>query len=354
MPTPTIPAGNQFMDILLWSGTGGSAGATRVLTGLNFQPDFTWEKDRLSSQDHHLFDSVRGAGLSKTLASNSTGAEGGFNDTLYGYLSSFNSNGVTTTNGSSTWDNWNKSGDTYVAWNWKAGGAAVTNTSGTISSQVSANTTSGFSIVTYTGNGTGGATVGHGLGVAPSMVIVKRRDGVASWIVNHTSAGTGFLLLESTSAYNSATTYWTTAPTSSLLPTLTSNSEVNGTSNTYVAYCWAPIAGYSAFGSYTGNGSTDGPFVYTGFRPRLVLVKESSSAGNNWVIYDTARDTFNECSKILYPNASNAEFDGSTVNLDILSNGFKPRDNWGGNNNSGSTYIYACWAENPFKYANAR
>ena len=186
------------------------------------------------------------------------------------------------------------------------------------------------------------------------MVIVKRRNGVASWIVNHTSAGTGFLLLENTVAYNSATTYWTTAPTSSLLPTLTSNSEVNGTSNTYVAYCFAQVAGYSAFGSYSGNGSSDGPFIFTGFRPRWVLIKVSSGGTGSWILYDTARNTYNVSQNILYPNLSNAEATTTSANLDILSNGFKLRTSNADFNGSGFTYIYMAFAENPFKFSLAR
>jgi hypothetical protein len=355
MPTPTIPAGNQFMDILLWSGTGGSAGATRVLTGLNFQPDFTWEKDRASSQDHHLFDSVRGAGLSKTLASNSTGAEGGFNDTLYGYLSSFNSNGVTTTNGSSTWDNWNKSGDTYVAWNWKAGGAAVTNTAGSISAQVSANTTSGFSVVTYTGNGTGGATVGHGLGATPSLILLKVRNAVARWVVYQkdvTTANNQFLELNSTAAVQtSGTNMWTVASMNGTTFGLGTNGDTNGSTLTFVAYCFAPIAGYSAFGSYTGNGSTDGPFVYLGFRPAFFMVKRTNTTGA-WLMLDSKRIGYNPDQNHLQANTSDQEF--TDIDSDFLSNGFKARGTAADLNASGSTYIYMAFAENPFKYANAR
>jgi len=357
LPTPTIGAtasttANKYMDVTLYTGNS----TTNVITNSgSMQPDFVWIKSRSNSQNNDLFDSVRGAGY--VLFSNATNAE--TNNTAN--FTSFNSNGFSlASNGGDT----NFSGYTYVGWQWRASNAtAVTNTAGSITSTVSANTTAGFSIVTYTGNGTGGATVGHGLGVAPSMIIVKRRDngsGGTNWFVynkylnNGTTPEQFYLILQSTNGQGGASNVWNdTAPTSTVFSVGTSV-ETNGSGGTLVAYCWSEIAGFSKFGSYTGNGSTDGTFVYTGFRPRFVLVKESSSAGNNWVIYDTARDTFNECSKILYPNASNAEFDGSTVNLDILSNGFKPRDNWGGNNSSGSTYIYMAFAESPFKYANAR
>jgi hypothetical protein len=353
MPTPTIPAGNLYMDTLLWSGTGGSAGATRALTGLNFQPDFTWQKNRASSQDHHLFDSVRGAGLSKTLASNSTGAQGAFGDTSFGYLSSFDANGVTTTNGSSTWDNWNKSGDTYVAWNWKASGAAVTNTTGSISAQVSANTTSGFSVVTYTGN-SAGATVGHGLGVKPAMIIIKNRASSSNWRVWHQSLSSqtqSYLSLNLTNAATTDATIWNnTAPISSVF-SVGNDSSVNTSPNTYVAYCFAEVAGYSKFGSYTGNGSTDGTFVHLGFRPRFVITKRTDSTGA-LVIWDSARDTYNATEKGLLANASNAE--DTTNYIDFLSNGFKLRNTYGSQNGSGATYIYMAFAENPFKNSLAR
>ncbi len=344
------------MNVLTWSGTGGSAGATRSLTGLGFKPDFVWEKDRLSSQDHHLFDSVRGAGLSKTLASNSTNAEGSFNDTLYGYLSSFDSDGMTTTNGSSTWDNWNKSGDTYVGWAWRASNAtAVTNTDGNRTSTVSANTSAGFSIVTFTTQSSGTATVGHGLGVAPSMIITKLRTDASNWNVFHSSVGnTGILNLNTTGATITNSQYWNnTSPTSSVF---TTGTWYTG-SLTAVAYCFAQIAGYSAFGSYTGNGSTDGPFVYTGFRPKYWLIKRTDSS-DFWVTDNSVTSPYNLTSKYLLPNTADAEGDtGSNPAgqaMDVLSNGFKLRNTNSGRNASGGTYIYMAFAESPFRYANAR
>jgi hypothetical protein len=350
MPTPTIPDGKLFMNATLYTGTGATQNITNGVAGQSFQPDLVWIKNRSSTNAHQLTDSVRGVNLA--LASDLTIAE------FTGNINAFNANGFQLTGATNAV---NSSGQTYVGWQWKAGGAAVTNTDGTISSQVSANTTSGFSVVTYTGNGTGGATIGHGLGAKPSFFIIKKRTNSGTeygWYCYSSVLGaTNHLVLNTTAGSSASSFLFNDTEPTSVAPyvfTVGTSPATNEISIAYVAYCWAAVPGYSAFGSYTGNGSTDGPFVYTGFRPRLVLVKESSSAGNNWVIYDTARDTFNECSKILYPNASNAEFDGSTVNLDILSNGFKPRDNWGGNNNSGSTYIYMAFAENPFKYANAR
>lgn len=344
LPTPTIGASsatqaNKYFNAVLRNGYGSSGGTLDC----GFQPDFVWEKTRSAASSHTVWDSVRG--LPNALRPNETTAELSQN-----WLTGFVSNGLTFgTNDYGT-------GVTLVEWVWKANqGTNVTNTSGSITSTVSANTTAGFSIVTYTGNGSN-STIGHGLGVAPSFIIAKARNSAQRWTVYTAALGNGYYgYLNETFAFDTANASlrWNTAPTSSVFGVGTSV-DVNNNTTTYVAYCFAQVAGYSAFGSYTGNGSSDGPFVFTGFRPRFVLVKESSASGNNWVIYDTARDTYNECSKILYPNLSNAEFDGSTVNLDILSNGFKPRDNWGGNNNSGSTYIYAAFAESPFKYANAR
>jgi hypothetical protein len=211
-------------------------------------------------------------------------------------------------------------------------------------------------VVTYTGTGAN-ATVGHGLGVAPGMVIVKSRSSVYDWGVYHSantaSPATQRLLLSSTAATDTNSTYWNnTAPTSSVF-SLGSQPNVNNSASTYVAYCFAPVAGYSAFGSYTGNGSTDGPFVFLGFRPRFVMIKRTDAV-NNWVIYDTARNTFNKTSKYLYAQSSQAEVDDTVDYIDILSNGFKPRATWSGLNASGGTYIYMAFAESPFKNSLAR
>ncbi len=349
LPTPAIAKGNQYFDVLTWSGTGGSSGATRSITGLNFQPDFLWEKARSSGSGHQLLDVVRGVGQNKVLASNSTGAEPtpANTESLYGWLSSFNSDGFTTTNGTSTWDNWNKSGDTYVAWNWKAGGTGVTNTAGQITSTVSANTTAGFSIVTFTTDNTT-KTVGHGLGVKPSLVIVKSRSVAGNWLVITDILGSmQYGVLNSTAAF---TSIGYSAPTS----TVFQYNDNNGV--TQVAYCFAPVAGYSAFGSYTGNGSADGPFVYTGFRPRWLLFKDSSNGTWPWIIVDTARNTYNVMNAYLSPNNSNAEatnFTGNAI-IDATANGFKVRTSDAYTNTSTNTYIYAAFAESPFKYALAR
>ena len=361
---PAINKPNQHFDVLTWSGTGGGSGATRSITGLNFQPDFVWEKARSSGTGHQLLDSVRGVGQNKVLASNSTGdePEPAGTESLYGWLSSLDSGGFTVTNGTSTFDNWNKSGDTYVGWTWKAGGAAVTNNDGTITSQVSANPTAGFSVVTFTAPGSGNFSAGHGLGVTPGMVITKVRGRATSWITWHNRLNSGspgttyYVELNTTGGTSTFASVWgSTGVTSSVIGMGVGASCA--ASDTIVAYCFAPIAGYSAFGSYTGNGSVDGPFVYTGFRPRFILYKRATGGLGNWVILDTARDTYNLSSTRLFPSDAATTETAATAQMDILSNGFKIRVSGAtdtGTNDGSSTYIYAAFAEAPFKYANAR
>jgi hypothetical protein len=248
----------------------------------------------------------------------------------------------------------NDSGQTYIGWQWKGGGTAVSNTSGSITSSVSANTTSGCSVVGYTGTGAN-ATVGHGLGVAPSMIIVKTRSVAANdWRVYHASLGaTQYINLnEGLAAAVFAANWNNTAPTSSVF-TIGTNSAVNTSAGTYVAYCFAAIKGFSAFGSYTGNGSTDGPFVYCGFRPRWILLKRTDAAAD-WHLHDTSRDPYNSSNTILLPDSSSADLVNTAFALDILSNGFKLRTTDGSTNASGSPFIYAAFAENPFQNALAR
>ena len=360
LPTPTIGAtsttqANDYFNAVLWTGANTSAGNS--VTGVGFSPDFVWAKIRSQGYANLLYDRLRGTGGTAELSSNETSAEGGTTASERGYLNSFDSDGfssVVGTNGDNLY--FNQTSQTYVAWNWKANGAGSSNTAGTITSTVSANTTSGFSIVTYTGNVTSGATVGHGLGVAPSMVIIKWRTGGSTqpWVVYHISTGnSAFCTLNTTNASSSlggVGVLNNTTPGSSVI-TLGDYSGTNGSGTTYVAYCFAPVAGYSAFGSFTGNGSNDGPFVYTGFRPRYVMIKISSSTGS-WVVYDSVRATYNVMDKELYPNISDAE--GANAFLEFTSNGFKVRSGaatWNANN---STNIYACFAESPFKYSLAR
>ena len=336
LPEPTVVQGDDYFNTVLYTGTGASLG----VTGVGFQPDFTWIKTRSGAVGHIQVDAIRGA--TKYLQSNNTNAEG----TDSNVVASFGSDGFTVGSDATT----GGSGSTYVAWNWKAGVSNVINEDGTITSTVRANPTAGFSIVSYTGTGSL-ATVGHGLGVAPSMIIVKNRSTTTFWAVYHASLGnTQGIELNSTNAASTQTAYWnSTSPTSSLF-TVNTDNRVNGSSNNMIAYVFAAIPGFSAFGSYTGNGSTDGPFVFTGFRPAFVMVKRTNGAVG-WGIYDTARNTFNAFDKTLVANVSDAE--QTTVIGDILSNGFKFRYS-GSQNTSGATYIYMAFAENPFKYSLAR
>ena len=365
LPDSIVPVGAQYMAATTYTGNNSSTGTSRSITnggnntlGTTFQPDFVWIKNRSNAYSHNLYDSVRGSGSARDLQTDTTNSEAtnATNAALYGYLSAFNSNGFTTTNGTDAtspgiWVNQNA--QTFVAWQWRASNAsAVTNTAGSISSQVSANQTAGFSVVTYTGTGVNGATVGHGLGVAPRMFIVKSRSNVRNWQTYHASIGnTGALYLNTTNATVTASTNWNnTSPTSSVI-SLGTDGNVNVNAETYVAYCFAAVPGYSAFGSYTGNGSADGPFVFLGFRPRWIMIKRTDTTAN-WRILDTSRSTFNVESLELYPNLSNAE--GTFASLDGLSNGFKIRNTDTAYNTNGGTYIYAAFAENPFKNSLAR
>jgi hypothetical protein len=339
LPTSTIVKGNTVMDATLYTGTGASLSVTNTAS---FKPDFVWTKSRSNATDHKLTDSVRG--VTKALASNSTNAE--TTDTQG--LTAFNSNGFTL----GTDANYNGSGRTFVGWQWQAGqGSTSSNTNGSITSTVSVNASAGFSVVTFsTPLVYTNATVGHGLGVTPAMFIVKNRNGAANinWNVYHQSLGnTQAIYLNLSNAATTSSTFWNnTSPTSSVF---TVGANLYNSSD-MVAYCWTPIAGYSAFGSYTGNGSTDGPFVYLGFRPRFILFKATNNA-QDWVVYDSARDTYNSVSNYLFPNSSAAE--ASFANTNFLSNGFKLVSSVS-LNYSGYTYIYAAFAENPFKNALAR
>jgi len=353
LPNSTIVKGNTVMDATLWTGTGG---ARTITNAALFQPDFVWVKRRSSVDDHYSYDSVRGANLN--LIPNSTVAQA--NVTTYGSggIGEATSTGFTIVAGTTNANNLNGSGITYVGWQWQAGqGSTSSNTSGSITSTVSVNATAGFSIATYSGATSGAKTVGHGLGVAPKMIIIKWRTGGTgqSWAVYHASLGNDkYLALNSTAAAATDTNLWqNTAPTSSVF-SVGYDTWVNSNGFTYVAYCWAEIAGFSKFGSYTGNGSADGPFVYTGFRPKFVMLKSSSYAPSEWVILDTSRDTYNAEANMLFPNLSNAETNVGAI-LDGLSNGFKLKIAGGVSiNNNGDTYIYMAFAENPFKNANAR
>ena len=342
MAYSTISKPGLHFNTKLYNGTGSS----NAVTGVGFQPDFTWIKRRNSATNHHLHNAISGA--TKVLYSNSTGAE----STDAQKLSSFDSDGFTVgTNGDA-----NNSSGTFVSWNWKANGAGSANTDGSINSTVSVNTTAGFSIVSYTGNGSSTATVGHGLGVTPAMIIIKNRTEATSWCVTHKSLTTDKVLrLEGTNAEgdigdgeldsppNNSSTFGFNNGTSG-----TPLKVVNESSDNYIAYCFAEKKGYSKFGTYTGNGTSgvdgagDGTFVYTGFKPSMIIIKPISTTGN-WQIHDTKRDGYNVKNDNLAPNNNAQEADNKF--MDIVSNGFKLRS--GTYSASGVTYIYTAFAEEP-------
>ena len=330
MPYATIDSPNKHFDTTTYTANGGSQ---TITNSGSMQPDFFWGKVRSTTSNNILINSV--VGVSKYLYSNTTGSE----VTDANYFTSFNSNGFSV--GSNNYSN----GTTMVAWQWKGGGTGVSNTAGTISSTVSANTTSGFSIVTYTGNLTAGATVGHGLGVAPSMIIIKNRNSATEWLTYHKSLGNGkYLALQSTAAQAGSVTIWGTSSTTFTLAQ--AYGDYNGNGNSLVAYCFAEVKGFSKFGSYTGNGNADGTFVYTGFTPAFLIFKSSSLGTTNWQLLDNKRNTFNPQNNHLRPNGSGAEFTNYPV--DFLSNGFKFRNTDGDNNQSGETYIYMAFVSSPF------
>jgi len=352
LPTPTIgataaTAAGKYFNTVIWTGTGG----TRSITGVGFQPDFVWAKARSQAYSNILFDSNRGVG--KNLLTDTTGAEA--TNEANGYISSFDADGFSSNFSAAANYYFNQSGTTYVAWNWNAGGSTVTNTAGSISAQVRANPTAGFSIVTFTApSGSTAYTVGHGLGTTPAMIIVKDRGAAGNdwyvWHKGYSNTAQGNQRLNTTAAVGNSSSVWNnTAPTDTVFSSLSGTAVSSST--TAVAYCFAEIAGYSAFGRYTGNGSSNGPFVFTGFRPRFVMVKRTTSTGA-WCVYDTSRNTYNVADLEINPNSSAAENSGNA--LDVLSNGFKWRDSFGAHNAVGVDYIYMAFAEHPFKNALAR
>ena len=339
LPAPAIKDGSAHFQTALHTGTG-SAITINQSGNSTFTSDFVWTKGRSGATDHILSNVISGTGkylVSDTTADEVTNAQAltafGAGSISYGTMAAVNTNAAT-----------------YVDWMWKGGGAGVSNTSGSITSTVSANTTAGFSVVTYTGTGAN-ATVGHGLGVAPSMIIVKPKGSVVdNWGVYHASLGnTSRLLLNTTAAVATNATYWnSTSPTSSVFSLGTSG--LGNAVDSYLALVFAPIAGFSAFGSYTGNASADGPFIYTGFKPAWVMWKNASAAATSWLIKDTSRDTYNVMTTRLFAENPNAD-DVNTSNdlIDYVSNGFKVRSASGAQTNgSGNTIIYAAFASNPF------
>ena len=342
MPAPTIdPAADDtpedYFNTVLWTGTGSG----QSITGMGFQPDWLWFKNRNGGSDHALIDSVRG--VNKGLVSNSTAAEvtsGASND-----LVSFDSDGFTT-GIPQNFGSLGSSGLTIATWGWKAGGTASSNTDGSITSSVSANQDAGFSIVTWTGT-SGTDTMGHGLGTAPSMIITKSLSG-DNWIVYHKDLGaTKQLYLDLTNPVETNANIYSVVPTSSVFTIGSWSSTRN-----FVSYCFAEKYGYSKFGYYTGNGSTDGGFIYTGFKPAFLICKNTNTSSHHWTMTDNKRPEYNVINKYLYANSSGSEMTGDRV--DFLADGFKLRHGDWDNNRNGVGYIYMAFAENPFKYANAR
>jgi hypothetical protein len=342
LPAPVVTKPSEYMDVALY--TGNSTGSqSQTISGLGFSPDLLWIKSRSTVHDNFIFDAIRGP--AKYFRSNSTDGDSGADTS---YLNSFNSDGFTV----GYRDNTNEISHTFVAWTWDAGSSTVTNTQGSISSQVRANPGAGFSVVTWgTGSNTGSQSIGHGLNVSPQFVITKVIDAADSWLTWHHKLGTNeALFLNNTNAAASNAAYAITPSSTTITVANVSNWWI--ANKNYLFYCFAPVAGYSSFGSYTGNGSADGPFVFCNFRPRWVLFKNTNS-GENWRIMDAARNTYNVANSILYPNLSNAE-GSSAVGFDILSNGFKIRESGSELNASGATIVYAAFAESPFQYARAR
>ena len=337
MAYTTIDDPSAHFHTQLYTGDGNSTQAITNDGNSDLQPDWIWTKQRSHAVGHNLTDSSRGA--SKALFSESTDAE----DTG-GNISSFDSDGFTTTDANRT----NQSGRTFVAWQWKAnGGTTSSNSNGSITSTVQANTTAGFSIVTYTGTGST-ATVGHSLGVIPSMIIIKSRNtNSRHWSIYHSSLGaTKYVFLDDTdAAITSASRFNDTAPTSSVF-TVHTDGDVNGSGTNHVAYCFHSVKGYSKFGKYKGNGDANGPFIHLGFRPAFFILKRYSSTGN-WLIYDNKRDTFNEALSYLVANTTDAN---STAGdgIDFLSNGVKIRRTGVSWNGDGDDYLFMAFAEHPF------
>ena len=323
---------SEYFNTKLYTGNS----STNAITGVGFQPDLVWIKSRSVIRDHVLTDSVRG--IASQIHSNTTDAE----STYTNDVTSFDSDGFTVSTDSDV------NGDTftYASWNWLASNTTASNTDGSITSTVSANTTSGFSIGTYTGTNVDN-TVGHGLGVAPDVIMVKCTSTAHDWVVYHSALGSGSAIaLNLTDASYGATGWQNTEPTSTVFSIDNAANSVNQSGQSFVFYAFAEKKGFSKFGSYVGNGSTDGSFIYTGFKPAFVMIKVSSTT-NDWSMYDNQRDPINQVDNYLQPNTSSAEVSDTGKGTDFLSNGFKLRTTHGTHNTSGATYIYMAFAESP-------
>ena len=360
---PSIPIPTAHFETIVWTGDG-TAGAMST-TGLSFQPDFFFQGAGAGGGGgaHLTYDVLRGFGNDKEITTDSSKVEGGENADEYGYVSGVTSDGVTYGQGSlgasTGLTYYNTNGAKYIGWNWKAGGAGVANTTGSIDSTVSVNATAGFSIVTYTGEDNAGDTVGHGLAQAPEMIIVKDLTTAEDWQGYDITGGpTKYIQLNDTGGYATDSTRWNnTAPTATVFSLGTSD-KVNDAGDNYVAYCFHSIEGYSKVGTYAGNGDTggDGPFILTNFRPAYVLIKRTDGGGS-WAILNNKSPDHNVINNSLYASDNNAETVGAGVTssiVDFVSNGIKIRGYSSNVNNSSGTYIYLAFAESPFKTANAR
>ena len=348
LPASAVPNPATAMAVTTYTGNGSTLAVSNAVNSVSFKPDLIWFKGRNQITNSLVQDSVRGAGYGLNTTSTNAEASG-----VGTGLTAFGASGFSLSGDFSGAGSCNSNTFTYVAWQWKAGGtvSANNNTAGTITSTVSANQAAGFSVVGYTGTGAN-ATIGHGLGVAPSFIIIKSRNNADNWYAYHTSLGNTLGLNPNltSSAYSSALYWNSTTPTASVFSIGTVPSQ---SAWTYIAYCWAAVPGYSKFGSYIGNGSADGPFIYTGFKPRYILIKCSSAAGA-WKIYNTSGLTYNTINTALEAQDSAAEVNSSSFNSDWLSNGFKLRTTYADFNTSGATFIYAAFAESAFNFATAR
>ena len=338
MAYTTIKKPSDYFNTKLYTGTGSS----NAVTGVGFQPDLLWFKNRNSAINHMWFDSVRG--IDKYLYGNLNEAEG----TSSSVLTAIGSDGFTV--GAN--DNVNGNGNGIVSWNWLAANGTSANTDGSISSTVSANTTSGFSIVSYTGNGTVNSTIGHGLGATPKFIIVKNLTTAQAWGTKSDSfvsaSDPNVLYLNANSAQADDTNVWgTSAVFNNNTFTVGDWNGSNQSSSNFIAYCWSEVQGFSKFGSYIGNGNDDGTFIYTGFKPAWIMIK-ATGLTENWWIMDSKRSSFNIVQNLLQANSPNAELVGNVnFKFDMLSNGFKLRDVDGAYNNSGQNYIFMAFASEP-------
>ena len=335
---------SAYFQALTYTGNGTTTNNVTNTGNSNLQPDLVWIKQRSAVKDHVVTDSSRdgevASGTNLVLTPNTTEAEA----SSTGFGINYATNGI---NFDASWDKVNASSQTYVAWQWKAnGGTTSSNTEGNVTNTLQVNQDAGFSISKFTSIISGNTTIGHGLGVAPACFITKIASGTSSWWVNHkglTNQSDKYLGLNVTQG--EGTVSWGAAPTSTLI-TMAPAFIGNGTT-TVMCYAFAEKQGYSKFGKYVGNGSTNGPFVYTGFKPAFLMMKESSSAGGNWVMFDNKRDPSNVTKTRLFPNLTNAD-NTTRKYVDLLSNGFKLRDTDADHNQSGQTMIYMAFAENPF------